>query len=193
MNTHHEPITKVTQRRAALARRDALPPAEREAAAAMLAAQPIPIAIARGAIVAGYAPIRSEIDPRPLMQKLAADGATLALPVVTDKLLPLVFRKWALGDALRPGPYGIAEPAKDAEPVTPDVLLVPLAGFDRTGHRLGYGAGHYDRTIRVLRAHKTAIIGLAFAAQETDNILSAAHDERLDMVLTERGVIEFGV
>jgi 5-formyltetrahydrofolate cyclo-ligase len=125
------------------------------------------------------------------MSKLAADGATLALPVVADRDLPLAFRKWVPGDALLQGAYGILEPAEDAEPVAPDVLLVPLAGFDRTGHRLGYGAGHYDRTIRSLRPRKALIIGLAFAAQETDNILAAAHDERLDMVLTERGVIEF--
>ena len=188
--THAEPITKVTQRRAALAIRDALPPSAREAAAVALATHAL--SIPERAIVAGYAPIRSEIDPRPLMTKLAADGAQLALPVVTDKNLALAFRKWVPGDALLPGPYGIAEPAEDAEPVTPDVLLVPLAGFDRTGHRLGYGAGHYDRTIRSLRPRKALIIGLAFAAQETDNILAVAHDERLDMVVTERGIISFG-
>lgn len=188
--THAEPITKLTQRRAALARRDALPQAAREAAAVALAKFSLPIP--PRAIVAGYAPIRSEIDPRPLMMKLAADGATLALPVVADRDHPLAFRKWVPGDTLVPGTYGIAEPVDGAEPVVPDVLLVPLAGFDRIGHRLGYGAGHYDRTIRSLRTRKAAIIGLAFAAQETDNILAAAHDERLDMVLTERGVIEFG-
>lgn len=187
--THTEPITKLTQRRAALARRDALPQAAREAAAVALAKFSLPIP--PRAVVAGYAPIRSEIDPRPLMMKLSADGATLALPVVADRDLPLVFRKWVPGDTLVPGAYGIAEPVDDAEPVVPDVLLVPLAGFDRVGHRLGYGAGHYDRTIRSLRTRKAVIIGLAFAAQETDNILAAAHDERLDMVLTERGVIEF--
>ncbi len=182
---------KTDQRRFALARRDALSPSEREAASLKLASFALPIP--HRAIVSGYSPIRSEIDPRPLMRKLAAEGATLALPVVTGRAQALIFRKWVPGDALVLAGYGLSEPDENAEQVTPDVLLVPLAAFDSTGHRLGYGAGHYDRTIAALRTQRPlTTIGLAFAAQETENIAFGELDQRLDMVLTERGLIQFG-
>src|SRR5689334_16165649 len=118
---------KIDQRRAALARRDALSWTERETASLALASFALPVP--PRAIVSGYSPIRSEIDPRPLMQKLAADGATLALPVVTGRGQALIFRKWVPGDALVLAGYGLSEPDENAEPLTPDVLLVPLAAF----------------------------------------------------------------
>jgi 5-formyltetrahydrofolate cyclo-ligase len=183
---------KSAMRIAALARRDAIPVPAREAAAAFIAARDFPIAVARGAVVAGYAPMRSELDPRPLMLRLAKDGATLALPVVTGRDLPLTFRKWTPGDPLVAAALGMLEPTDKAEPVVPDVLLVPLAAFDRLGHRIGYGAGYYDRTLAALRARKAiAAIGLAFAAQGTEKIDTDEHDARLDLILTETGIMDF--
>lgn len=183
---------KSAQRIAALARRDAIPAAAREAAAASIAMCDFPVGVARGAIVAGYAPMRSELDPRPLMLRLAAEGATLALPVVTGRDVPLTFRKWVPGDALVAAAFGMQEPGDEAEPVVPDILLVPLAAFDRAGHRIGYGAGYYDRTLTALRGRKAVVaIGLAFAAQETEKIPADSHDARLDLILTEAGVIDF--
>src|SRR6266850_508507 len=154
---------KVILRRDALARRDALPPAERARAAEIIAARVFPIAVAAGAIVSGFSPMKSEINPVPLMRKLADAGARLALPVVAGKGKPLIMRAWKFGEPLAAGVWGIREPKSEAPEVAPDILIVPLLAFDRRGHRIGYGAGYYDMTIARLRAMKpVAAIGIAF-------------------------------
>ncbi|HTQ83305.1 MAG TPA: 5-formyltetrahydrofolate cyclo-ligase [Pseudolabrys sp.] len=183
--------TKAALRVAALARRDALPAAERQAAAEAIANRAFPVAIAPGTIVSGYSPMRSEINPLPLMRRLADAGAQLALPAIAGRGRPLTMRAWAFGAPLKSGQWGIREPTADAAEVAPDILLVPLAAFDRTGHRIGYGAGYYDMTLRRLRAGKKVIaIGIAFAAQEISEVPATERDERLDLVLTEREVID---
>lgn len=183
---------KAELRAAALAARDALPAAERAAAAEAIAARPFPVRIAPGTIVSGFFPIRSEINPLPLMRRLAAAGAGLALPVVAGRGKPLILRAYAFGDPLISGQWGIREPAADAPEAIPDVMLVPLAAFDRTGHRIGYGAGYYDMTIAKVRALKSVTaIGMAFAAQEIPRVPATPRDERLDLVLTELEVIDF--
>jgi len=175
----------------ALARRDALSAGERKAAAETIAATPLPVELPAGTVVAGYAPIGSELDPSPLLQALAAKGAALALPVVIARDHALIFRAFAPGDVLVRGAYGIFQPSSDAAEVDPDIVLVPLAAFDRAGHRIGYGRGYYDRTLQALRAmKKLTVIGLAFAVQEIDIVPRLAHDEQLDCVLTERGLID---
>ncbi|HEV7603013.1 MAG TPA: 5-formyltetrahydrofolate cyclo-ligase [Bradyrhizobium sp.] len=179
-------------RAAALARRDALSAEHRAAAAQAIAARGLPAEIKRGAVVAGYSPIRSEIDPVPLMRTLAAQGARLALPAVTARGKTLIFRAWTSNDTLLLGPLGILEPSPAAAELIPDIMLVPLAAFDRSGHRIGYGAGHYDFTLAHLRKVRAiAAIGLAFAAQEIADAAAAAHDARLDLVLTEDETIDF--
>jgi 5-formyltetrahydrofolate cyclo-ligase len=178
-------------RRDALARRDALPAAARAAAAQTIAGRPFPIPVPRGAIVSGYSPMKSELNPVPLMRKLAELGVQLALPVVAGRGRPLIMRAWSFGEELASGVWGIREPKADAPEVFPDILLVPLAAFDRAGHRIGYGAGYYDRTIARLRAMKpVTAVGLAFAAQEINRVPATAFDARLDLVLTEREVID---
>lgn len=175
----------------ALQRRDALPAAERAAAAQTIAARPLPVAVPEGAIVSGYSPMRSELNPVPLMRRLSDSGARLALPVVVGRGKPLIMRAWSFGDELDSGVWGIREPKADAPEVFPDILLVPLAAFDRRGHRIGYGAGYYDMTITRIRTMKPAIaIGLAFAAQEIEQVPATPFDARLDLVLTEREVID---
>ncbi|THD68492.1 MAG: 5-formyltetrahydrofolate cyclo-ligase [Bradyrhizobium sp.] len=184
--------SKGTLRAAALARRDALGSEDRAAAALAIAAHGLPLDIKPGTVVAGYSPIRSEIDPGPLMRKLAAAGARLALPVIVAREQPLQFRLWSIDDKLQRGALGIPEPSPDAAETIPDILLVPLAAFDRAGHRIGYGAGHYDCTLGQLRAAKNIVaIGLAFAAQEIPDSAASAHDARLDLVLTEEQAIDF--
>lgn len=160
-----------------------------ETLAALFPSEALPPA---GAVVSGYVPFRTEIDPRPLMLRLSALGARLALPVTPPKGSDeaLVFRLWEPHHPLTPGHFRIEEPHADAEAVEPDFLLVPLLAFDRTGHRLGYGAGHFDRTIERLRAKKPVkAIGLAFAVQETDALPAQPHDQPLDAVVTERAYI----
>src|SRR5664279_3669150 len=94
--------------------------------------------------------------------------------------------------ALAPGQWGIREPMPDAAEIAPDILIVPLACFDRAGHRIGYGAGYYDMTIHALRAKKKVVaIGIAFAAQEIPQVPATERDVRLDLVLTEREIIDF--
>ena len=192
MTDHPDPHAKATLRAAALARRDALDAEHRAAAAQAIAARGLPIDIMPGAVVAGYSAIRSELDPTPQMQKLAAAGARLALPAITARGQSLRFRAWHPHDRLLPGPLGILEPSPAAAEMTPDIVLVPLAAFDRSGHRIGYGAGHYDRTLAHLHKSKGfAAIGLAFAAQEVKTVPALPHDVPLDYVLTETRVFDF--
>jgi len=144
-------------RTAALARRDALGAEDRAAAAEAIAKRGLPLEIKPGTVVAGYSPIRNEVDPTPLMQTLAAKGARLALPAVMARGKSLAFRAWSPGDRLMLGPLGILEPSPAAAELVPDIVLVPLAAFDRAGHRIGYGAGHYDFTLEHLRKRKASL------------------------------------
>src|SRR6266478_8438832 len=179
-------------RAAALANRDALSGEQRMAAAQAIALRGLPIEIMPGTVVAGYSPIRSEIDPAPLMQELAARGMRLALPVIAARDSPLGFRRWAADDKLLRGPLGILEPSPDAAEIVPDIVLVPLAAFDRSGDRSGDGAGHYDRTLARLRdSQKIIAIGVAFAVQEIGTIPALPHDVALDYVLTETQPFDF--
>ena len=143
---------KTELRGAAIARRDALPAAERVQAAEAIAARAFPVPLRAGAIVAGFMPMKTEINPLPLMRKLAAAGARLALPVVAGRGKPPIMRAWDFGAPLAAGVWGIREPEPSAPAVAPDILIVPLLAFDRAGHRIGYGAGYYDMTIAALRA-----------------------------------------
>jgi 5-formyltetrahydrofolate cyclo-ligase len=182
---------KAELRREGLARRDALPAEIRKAAAEAIAARAFPLAIASGMIVSGFMPLKSEINPLPLMRKLADAGVRLALPVVAGRGQPLIMRSWQWGEPLVPGVWGIREPPPTAPESQPDILLVPLLAFDRNGHRIGYGAGYYDLTIAQLRAKKPiAAVGIAFAAQEIESVPRTAFDARLDLVLTENETID---
>ena len=184
--------SKAKLRAAALAARDALSEVQRAAAAAAVADRGLPIEILPNMIVSGYAPIRSEIDPMPLMLKLAAQGARLALPTVTARGQSLSFRAWSAGNKMVLGPLGILEPSPAAAELIPDVMLVPLAAFDRLGHRIGYGAGHYDRSLAHLRkSNAITAIGIAFAAQEIEAVPALSHDVPLDYVLTETRLFDF--
>jgi len=186
------PPQKADLRAAALAARDALDGERRDAAAQAIAVRGLPIEINRGTVVAGYSPIRSEIDLTPLTRRLAAEGARLALPVITARGQSLRFRAWSPGDRLVRGALGILEPSPAAAEIIPDVVLVPLAAFDKAGHRVGYGAGHYDRTLAQLRKSRPiTAIGLAFDAQEVEVVPSLQHDVALDYVLTDTQVFDF--
>lgn len=142
-------------------------------------------------LVAGYWPFPDEIDPRPLMLALGRQGRRLALPVVIERDRHLDFRAWTPGDDLEPGDHGTWHPFAVAPLVVPDVVLVPLLAFDRAGWRLGYGGGYYDRTLEGLRrAARVTTIGIGFAAQEVAGVPHGGHDQRLDWIATETGLIE---
>jgi 5-formyltetrahydrofolate cyclo-ligase len=173
-------------RAAMTARRDALDPAARaemDAARASLILA-LPQLAATPGVVAGYWPMRSEADPRPIMAALAAQGRALALPAVVDGRL--AFRAWRPGDALAPGGFGTSVPAPSHAETQPTILLVPLLAFDGRCFRLGYGKGHYDRAIAALGPALT--IGVAFEAQRVERVPIEGHDAALDLVATERYV-----
>src|SRR3954470_16635291 len=178
-------------RKDALMRRDAIPAAERAQAAETIAARALSLAVGAGVIVSVFMPLKPEINPLPLMRKLAAAGAQLALPAIAGRAKPLTMRAFAFGDELASGQWGSREPKAGAPEVVPDIMLVPLLAFDRNGHRIGYGAGYYDMTIAKLRAIAPVIAaGVAFAAQEIEEVPVTPRDARLDLVLTEREVID---
>jgi 5-formyltetrahydrofolate cyclo-ligase len=184
--------SKAELRAIALAKRDALSVEHRAAAAEAVAKRTLPFEITPGMIVSGYSPIRSEIDPAPLMRKLAEQGVKLALPAVLARGKSLAFRAWSPDDRLMMGPLGILEPSPAAAELIPDIMLVPLAAFDPLGHRIGYGAGHYDYTLAHLRKMKAVTaVGIGFAAQQIKAVPALAHDVALDYVLTETRVFDF--
>ena len=179
-------------RRKALACRDALDPQWRIEASLTMSEAASRIAVDPGMIVSGFWPIRSEADVRPAMFALRERGARLALPVVLDRAT-IVFRELTRGAPLVDTGFGTTGPGPDAEILDPDVMLVPLAAFDRRGHRIGYGAGHYDRAIAKLhdKGRSPRLIGVAFDCQEMPAVPNRWHDVMLSDVLTESGLRNF--
>ncbi len=142
-------------------------------------------------VVAGYYPIGSEIDPRPLLRHLQALGAQLALPRITPDG-PVDFHRWTFGEALQKGQFGLQEPYGHAALIRPDFILVPLLGVDRQGHRLGYGQGHYDRTLSNLRQTGDVIAcGIGYFEQIQATLPIEPHDEKLDWLVTDECAILF--
>lgn len=141
---------------------------------------------APGAVVGGFWPMGSEIDTRPLLQALHGRGHPIVLPVTPPRGEPLRFRRWTPGTAMVRGPMGTQHPATAAFE-TPDWLIVPLLAFDRSGARLGYGGGYYDRTLALLRG--ATAIGVAYAAQEISKVPTGPHDVPLHAIATEQGLI----
>ena len=142
-----------------------------------------------GALLAGYMPMRTEIDCLPAMTANIGRGGRVAVPVIPGAARPLRFREWTPGAAMVAGDFGALIPAA-GDWLTPTVLIVPMLAFDRRGYRLGYGGGGYDRTLEGLRARGPVVaIGFAYGAQEVGEVPIDATDQRLDLVVTEAGVI----
>jgi 5-formyltetrahydrofolate cyclo-ligase len=150
-------------------------------AATVRRAYPPPV----GATVSGYWPISDELDIRPLLAALHEDCHPIVLPVTPKRGNPLTFRLWHPGDVLAPERFGTFRPL--GEERVPDFLLVPLLAFDRRGHRIGYGAGFYDRTLAGLSGRFA--LGVAFAAQEVDEVPAGPTDIRLNAIATETDLI----
>jgi 5-formyltetrahydrofolate cyclo-ligase len=183
------PDIKARLRDEVFARRDALDPVWRAEASLAMAERAIAIPELRDREpVSGFWPIRSEIDVKILMEALHARGQTLCLPVVARPAM--IFRAWKPGDELVPSGFGVSEPAPTAPEVSPQAMLVPLAAFDRRGGRIGYGKGHFDKTIAAVGArHPVLTIGVAFSVQEVASVPMEPHDRHLDLIVTESELI----
>ena len=176
---------KALARKAAFGRRKAAFAAGQGAATDHLLAW---LAPHRGRPIAGYMPIRTEIDPRAAMAAMAAFGP-VAVPVIQGKGRPLLFHRWTPEIPMVEGPFGAMVPA-EGEPIAPQVLIAPLVAFRRDGYRLGYGGGFYDRSLEALRAVRpTVAVGFAFAAQEDPDLPLEPTDQPLDAIVTEHGVV----
>lgn len=146
---------------------------------------PLRAALATARVVAGYVAIGSEADPARLLAQAAEQGCTLALPYVERRSVPMRFLRWAPGAPLVRGQMGLLQPdLATAEEVAPDLFLAPLVAFDRRLHRLGQGAGYYDRAFA--RFPDALRIGIAWSAQEATEVPDDPWDEPLHAVLTER-------
>ena len=143
----------------------------------------------RGVPLAGYAAMRTELDPLAALEEAAAHGP-VGLPVILGAGQPLRFREWHPGCDMIPGEFGAAIPAS-GDWFTPEIVIVPLVAFSAAGGRLGYGGGFYDRTLELLRATKpTLAIGFAYAAQQAADLPLEPTDQPLDLIVTEQGIIE---
>lgn len=188
---------KIEEAKAALrikahAARAALPQADRaDAALAVTHHFFESIALHAGDVVAAYWRIRDELDCQPILVRLMDSNQTVVLPVVLGPEEPLDLRVWEQGASLYEAGFGTLAPSELAPKAEPDIVIMPLLGFDRLGTRLGYGGGYYDRTLARM-SKKPKLIGLAFAAQELDAIPREPHDVPLDAIVTEAGVRHFG-
>jgi 5-formyltetrahydrofolate cyclo-ligase len=173
------------ERRTGLALRSEL---SQNVARNFLASIPVP----PGAVVSSYFAIDEEADPSSLVAKLRQRGHRIVLPRVSGRNQPLDFHLWTGDTDLVRGGFGLSEPSREWPKLSPDVLIVPLLAFDRRGYRIGYGAGYYDRTLRMLRQAKEIVAaGFAFSAQEFVHLPHAEHDERLDWMVTDAGALKF--
>ena len=172
---------KAQSRAACLRARDGAGERARAAAATRLYAR---LHGLRGRTIAAYLPIGSEASPLGTMRVLAKDNC-ICVPIVTAKGAPLRFREWWPGCPLDKGSFGVMVPVEGGWRV-PDVLIVPMVGFDDAGGRLGYGGGFYDRTLAGLR--EASVIGFALEAQRLDRVPRGKHDMELPLIVTEAGV-----
>lgn len=176
----------------ALARRDTLDPAWRIEASLEMVEAASAIELDAGTIVSGFWPMRSEVDIRPLMFALREKGALLCLPAILDKTT-MIFRELVRGAPLVDMGFGTFGPSEEADALDPTLMLVPLAAFDARGHRIGYGAGYYDRAIEKLQAKgiHPRLIGIAFDCQKVSQVPDEPHDVILPELLTESGLRRF--
>ena len=148
-----------------------------------------PLELARISPVAGYWPVGTEIDGRPLLAALARAGRTVALPRMENRNGGARFIVWAGTETLSADAFGVPSPPANGVDIAPLLVIVPLLGFDRAGNRLGQGGGNYDRIISLYRAHGAVAAGIAYAEQEMEQVPTEPHDAHLDWVITPKEAI----
>ena len=146
------------------------------------------VGLSRSVRVAGYWPIETEFDVRPLLNRLDKLGNDLCLPIVAKNIKVLSFRSWRPSEPLVAATYGTLVPSENSREVVPQLLIVPLLAFDEGGHRLGYGGGYYDCTLSTLAASGVVSVGVAFEDQRVNEVPAQTHDVPLDWIITEERV-----
>lgn len=179
---------KAALRAEALVRRDGLELDERLIWDEAIVARALALPVFKQGPVSAYWPMRSEADPRPILEALHERGLPLCLPAIVEQRM--LFRRWAPWEPIVPGGFGTLVPSPEEPEVKPAILIVPLVAFDRRGYRIGYGKGYYDRAIAELEPALT--IGIAYAAQEIEAVPAEAHDRRLDWIVTQDETIRCG-
>jgi 5-formyltetrahydrofolate cyclo-ligase len=144
--------------------------------------------LATAHVIAAYHPLRDEISPYPLLDRLGP-GQRAALPWFADRDSRMIWRE---APATEPSPWGVLQPAPDAEALVPEIVLVPLVFADRRGTRIGHGKGHYDRALAHLReGGRIFTIGLAWESQISESDLPAdPWDAPLDAIATPKEWID---
>jgi 5-formyltetrahydrofolate cyclo-ligase len=179
-----------TKRAELLARRGALSLADRRGHAHLVTQRLLAAVDLRAYPTLGfYWPIRGELDLRDVASRHVEAGGTAALPVVVMKDAPVELWQWQAGAAMQRGFWNIPVPA-ERRIGRPDVLLIPLAGYDAAGYRLGYGGGYYDRTLAALTP-RPLCIGVGYDDAEVATIHPQPHDIPMDVIATERRVLRF--
>jgi 5,10-methenyltetrahydrofolate synthetase len=184
---------RAAERARLLAARLAMPPSVRRAKDAAIAVRLEAIlGEVAGLVVSAYQAIDAEPELGQLLERLVASGAGTALPVVVAPGRPLVFRSWAPGEPLERGILGIPIPRPAAEAVVPDILVIPLVGFDAACHRLGHGGGFFDRTLAAM-PNRPRVVGVGYAQAAIATIHPQPHDIPMHVVVTEQGVLRKNV
>jgi len=175
-----------SERAALIERRVAVPLRTRREWSAALERRLEPVITAHAPRRVGfYWPFKAEFDPRPLIERLLAQGCEVALPAVLAPKTAMEFRRWAPGIAMEAGVYDIPVP-KERTIVLPDLVLAPLVGFDGQRYRLGYGGGYFDRTLAALQP-RPAAIGVGFELGRLDTVHPQPHDIAMTAIVTEAG------
>jgi 5-formyltetrahydrofolate cyclo-ligase len=177
---------KAERARLIAARHAMSPEARAEASAAIEGSLRTRLAPGGMALVAGYWPIQGEFDPLPCLRAIIAAGAAVALPAIVAPDAPLEFRPWTPEAPMAAGPGRTRHPLHGPA-VAPEMVLVPLVGFDTAGYRLGFGGGYYDRTLPLL-APRPLVVGIGFEIGRLASVRPQAHDVRMDLIVTEAGV-----
>jgi len=188
VNDHELEAAKADARMLMRAERNAVEP--RDASIKLI--ENFPLELAKLSPVAGYWPVGSEIDGRPLLAALAKAGRVVALPRMEGRNGPARFLQWRGSEILSADAFGVPSPPANGADLSPRLFLVPLLAFDRAGRRLGQGGGHYDRIISLYRAHGAIAAGLAYAEQEMGEVPTGPHDAHLDWIITPKEAIRCG-
>ena len=146
-------------------------------------------------VIGAYWPIKGEFDPLPILHRWKEDGELLdkpirrriGLPVINKETKTLTFHVWYPGCPMEEDAYGIPKP-KDTEVITPTLLFAPCVGYGAGGYRLGYGGGFYDRTLAALQP-RPYTVGLGFTEGFVDDFEPESHDQPLDAILNDNGVV----